>query len=108
MILVDLFENADGDVYGFQIEDHGEDHICSAVSMLVFNAVNSVEAFTDEEFFCDYPQDGGGFMRFRVPSIENGTAGRDAKLLTASLALGLRSLIEEYPEQIRYADKTRV
>ena len=105
MISVELFETSGGDVFGFQIEDHGEDFVCSAVSMLVFNTINAIEAFTNEEFFCDYPQDGDGFMKYSVPSIERGCAGAEARVLMAALALGLRSLVEEYPEQIRFVNK---
>ena len=103
MIKALLFENAEGCVFGFQIEDHGEGIVCSAVSMLAFNTINSIEAFTGEDFVCDYPDKGDGHITFRVPSLMDGPGGETksgAGLLLASLALGLRSIAEEYPDQI--------
>jgi len=100
MISVRLFYNKNGAIYGFEAENHGVDIVCSAVSMLTFNAVNSVEAFTEEAIECDLPADGDGWLRFSMPDIKEGGANRDAELLMASMALGLRSLNEEYPDQI--------
>ena len=100
MISVRLFYNKNGAVYGFEAEDHGLDIVCSAVSMLTFNAVNSVEAFTGEEIACEYPEKGDGWLRFTMPRIKKGGENREAELLMASMALGLRSIREEYPEEI--------
>ncbi|MCL2352216.1 MAG: ribosomal-processing cysteine protease Prp [Firmicutes bacterium] len=108
MISVRLFYNKNGAVYGFEAEGHGLDIVCSAVSALTFNTVNSVEAFAGEELSCDCPENGGGWLRFSMPRLRDGGENRDAELLTASLALGLRSLAEEYPKEIRIKEiKTR-
>jgi len=101
MISVRLFHNKNGAVCGFEAEGHGLDIVCSAVSMLTFNAVNSVEAFTGEEIACEYPADGDGWLRFTMPGLKDGGENREAELLMASMALGLRSLAEEYPKEIK-------
>jgi len=101
MISVRLYYNKNGALCGFEAEGHGLDIVCSAVSMLTFNAVNSTEAFTGEEIVCEYPKDGDGWLRFTMPRLMEGGENRDAELLMASMALGLRSLGEEYPDEIR-------
>lgn len=65
----------------------GEDIICSAVSALLINCANSLEAFTDDAFETETED---GYLRItflRTPS-------KEARLLVDSLLLGLRSIEE--------------
>jgi len=103
MINVSVTRNRQGDVRELKVRNHGDSIACSAVSALVLNAVNSVEALTDERFTCEYAEE-GGFLEITFPDAQSGL-GRDARLLTASLMLGLRSVLEEYPQHIVIDDK---
>ena len=55
MITVKICKNHDGDITEFETRGHagyddsGKDIVCAAVSMLVINTINSIEAFTDTD-----------------------------------------------------------
>ena len=84
-----------GRYVGFTSDGHagyanaGHDIVCSAVSALMINTVNSIEAFTDDHFEVD---EDDGHLSFRL----KGNAGEKSLLLLDSLALGLRSIGETY------------
>ena len=96
MINVSVTRGRQGGVGRLKVHNHGDPIVCAAVSMLVINTVNSIEALTDEKFTCDYAQE-GGFLEISFPGE---TLGHDARLLTDSLMLGLKSISEEYPGNI--------
>ena len=67
---------------------HGYAH-CAAVSVLIINTVNSLEAFTDDKFEAK-EDDGYVSIRFTAPVTEKG------KLLMDSLILGLTEIEHSY------------
>ena len=69
--------------------EEGYDIVCSAVSVLVINTVNSLEAFTEDKFEA---QEHDGYVSFRLtsPITEKG------KLLMDSLVLGLTEIEHNY------------
>ena len=69
--------------------EEGQDIVCAAVSVLVINTVNSLEAFTDDQFEV---QEGDGYVSFHftTPVSEKG------KLLMDSLILGLTEIEHSY------------
>lgn len=69
--------------------DEGNDIICSAVSVLLINTVNSVEAFTDDAFTVD---EDDGYLCMKL----SGEVSEKASLLLDALALGLHSIEETY------------
>ena len=87
----------DGEPAGFTCEGHalyadeGQDIICSAVSALTINTVNSIEQFTDDEAEVIQDED-GGFLSFTLKSGPS----REAELLLNSLFLGLGMIEETY------------
>ncbi len=97
MIKVTIYQNKD-DVYcGFRMEGHaefaayGNDIVCSAVSVLVINTMNSIEQFTDDEFDSTIHQE-EDVVSFDVTSqISSST-----ELLLNSLVLGLKAIESEY------------
>lgn len=97
MIKVSVTKGRQGDIRTLKVRNHGDPIVCAAVSVLVLNTVNSIEALTDEKFSCNYAEEGG----FLEISFQDTPLGRDARLLTDSLMLGLKSIIEEYPGNIR-------
>ncbi|MCL2618098.1 MAG: ribosomal-processing cysteine protease Prp [Defluviitaleaceae bacterium] len=98
MINVSVARSCAGDVQALRLHNHGDPVVCAAVSALVLNAVNSIDALTDERFTCNYNEQ-GGFLEIEFQN-EAGKLGRDARLLTESLMLGLRSIAQEYPGDI--------
>mgnify|MGYP005768617333 FL=1 len=74
--------------------DRGEDIICAAVSALTQNAVNSIEAFTEDAFEADVSEEDGSLhVRFED------TVSGDTRLLLDSLVLGLTSIQDSYGSQ---------
>ena len=67
----------------------GYDIVCAAVSALVINTVNSLDAFTDDEIEL-VEDDGFVSFRFLKPISEKGT------LLMDSLVLGLTEIEHNY------------
>jgi uncharacterized protein YsxB (DUF464 family) len=96
MIKVRASTSADGGITSFTVENHGRSDVCAAVSLLVLNTVNSIEALTDENFKCDYKEE-GGYISF---AVTNAPAGRDCTLLLKAMMLGLNGVKEEYPSEI--------
>ena len=82
---------------GFESRGHagyaqaGEDIICSAVSALVINAVNSIEKFTEDAFELEQAED-GGYLRLHFTEAP----GERAALLMDSLVLGIESIQADY------------
>jgi uncharacterized protein YsxB (DUF464 family) len=97
MIKVSIYKNADQLITGFSLSGHadyseyGSDIVCSAVSALVINTINSVEQFSSDRFRLEQDEK-KGYIEFHVISpISNNTI-----LLLNSLVLGLQGIAEEY------------
>ena len=76
-------------------DEYGKDIVCSAVSMLVINTINSIEEIAG----CDMnlsqnPDDGYILMSLKDGNSEDSV--RDASLFADSLILGLKGVIKEY------------
>ena len=104
MIRATLTQNSDGRLYAYRCEGHagyaeeGYDIVCSAVSVLGINCVNSLEALCSvKEEVNDYAE---GLLAFRLPSSLSETQLCNAQLLMRSLRLGLESIAEEYPKNL--------
>lgn len=67
----------------------GQDIVCAAVSALIITTVNSLEAFTRDEFQAE-EKDGYVSIRFMKPVTDQG------KLLMDSLILGLTEIEHSY------------
>lgn len=105
MIKVNIYRNKNKNICGFVLEGHadysksGSDIVCSAVSLLVFNTVNSIEKFTDEKI--DYcMEEESGYFNCVLPNIQNNIDNHDARLLLDTMAFGLESLKLEYSKYI--------
>ena len=103
MISVSIFRNKNKRIWGFNVYDHGETSVCAAVSLLTLNTVNSIEAFTGETIECDYNTN-GGFLSFSLPEVRDGAKSGKADILLESMALGLRSVKENYDNEIEIKD----
>ncbi|WP_343209066.1 ribosomal-processing cysteine protease Prp [Anaerolentibacter hominis] len=96
MITVTMFRNSDQVFTGFQAEghagyeDYGSDIVCAAVSVLTINAVNSIEALTEDSFQVKNREDGFLYLR-----LDDGF-GEKSELLLNSLYLGLQDVESSY------------
>ena len=61
----------------------------AAVSALTQNTVNSIEAFTEDEFVCDVDD---GYLHVEFPE----KLSEESKLLMNSLNLGLENIVRAY------------
>jgi len=107
MIRVSISRNSRGQICGFTARNHGQSIVCAAISALVLNAVNSIEAFTEEAMSVDMPESDTGYIRLELPEIEAGGDNREADLLLSSMLLGLNHIREQYPSQVTINDPIR-
>ncbi len=97
MITITIYRNHTGRYTGLHCIGHagferfGKDIVCAAVSVLVLNTLNAVDAFTDEEFdFESDPESGLIDICFRHPG------GHDVGLLFDTMVLGLKEIASQY------------
>ena len=95
MITVEI-RKSNGEYVGFSSKGHsgyaeeGYDIICSAVSALTVNTINSIEKFTDDAFKAEAAD---GMVRWKFTELP---LSKEAKLLMDSLVLGLEEIQENY------------
>jgi len=110
MIRVDIFRNNNNDIYEFILKGHadyakkGYDIVCSAVSLLVINTINSIEKFTTEKIGY-IMKNNGGYIKCTLPNIKQNIESHDATLLLNAMAFGLKSLELDYSKYIKINDK---
>ena len=96
MITVTVF-NKNDKIVGVQLEGHaeygkkGRDIVCSAVSILYFTLVNSLESFTNEE----YELNGSEKINFQNVILKK-IPGSEAELLFQSFMLGITAIERKY------------
>ena len=88
-----------GRIKTFTVADHGKTNVCAAVSLLTLNTVNSIEALTSTHFTCEYNPE-GGFLWFELKE-----SNPEACLLLEAMALGLKSVKENYGSEIELIDE---
>lgn len=75
---------------------YGSDIICAAVSVLMTNLLNSLEALTDEAFEFEAEEESGRMeVSFEEP------VSHDAELLVRSCVLGLEAIAAEHRDYVR-------
>jgi len=108
MIKVTIFQDKKLNYYGFDVKGHagyadaGHDIICAAVSMLVINTINAIEAFTKDNTTMVDDEDQGS-IEFRFPDKPS---SKEARLLLDTMVMGLES-IEDVNGQFSDDDDTR-
>ena len=105
VISITIIHNNAGLVLGFKVKNHGHPIVCSAVSALTINAVNSIESLTGlqaHNYRCKVNAPGGfiGFI-LKDSSFRNLGAG----LLLDSLVLGLSGISHQYPSHVSFTSK---
>ncbi|WP_069997948.1 ribosomal-processing cysteine protease Prp [Cellulosilyticum sp. I15G10I2] len=91
-------------LWGFKIEghsgyaEHGTDIICAAISVLVFNTVNSINEFTDEEVHIHKMDPEKGLFDCEFPKRKLQNSSEKAELLLNAMVLGLNTIEQTYGE----------
>lgn len=99
MINVTLFKK-NQTIVGFKIKNHGKDIVCSAVSILSLNTINSIEQFSDIKFDLNYNSQ-GGFIDFCINYCEDlPQKFPNATLLLKSFELGINGIYSQYSNEI--------
>ncbi len=97
MVRVTILKNKQGDYTGFTFlghagyAEHGSDIVCAAVSVLVINTLNSIEAFTKDVPAVRMEEKEG---RIECRFLER--VSKETVLLLDSMVLGLRGIEKEY------------
>ncbi|MBP3237656.1 MAG: ribosomal-processing cysteine protease Prp [Lachnospiraceae bacterium] len=109
MITVSIFKNKAGKISGFSLAGHagyaeeGEDIVCSAVTALSFNTVNSIEAFCNDKIVLDVADENeGGYLRLDLKN-----PSEEALLLLKSFELGIKNICDEYGEHVNIVYSTQ-
>lgn len=100
MIHVEIERAADGSIRRFCCEGHagaavkGKDVICAAVSMMVINTINSIEAFLPDDLKKMTVESDGEKGRISCAFLE--APSKEAGLLLDSMYLGLKTIEEDH------------
>ncbi len=102
MITVTITKNASNEYCAVQLYGHagyarsGRDIVCAAVSVLVINTFNSIEAFTEDKKFMEIAEnEKEGFIHCRFLR----TVSRETALLLDAMVLGLQGVQEQYSKK---------
>ncbi len=100
MIKINFLMNEENELYGFKISGHagyasaGKDIVCSAVSILGINAVNSIETLCEDGFVVDR-NDEKGLLRLELKDRPS----KEALLLLDSFKLGIDLIHDSYGDK---------
>lgn len=97
MIIAKIISTPSGEITGFDVDNHGETHVCAAVSAMVINTVNSIEILCDDKISYEYSPD-GGHIEFSLDAPER--VSMEARVLLASMVIGLASIQEQHPNDL--------
>lgn len=99
MITASITRASSGQVFSFKVSNHGESYVCAAVSMLVINTINGIEALTEADFSYDCDEKKGS-ITFSLLTPRGEPSGRDAGILLDAMVLGLQSAAAAHPEDL--------
>jgi uncharacterized protein len=99
MIKFEILQQLDS-VVGFRVQGHagysdsGSDIVCAAVSILVYNTINSCERFAGVVL---HVTDAGNSLTCRLPKQPS----ESVRLLINSMFFGVEQLADQYPEFVK-------
>ncbi|MBO7364477.1 MAG: ribosomal-processing cysteine protease Prp [Lachnospiraceae bacterium] len=102
MIEVSALTDSEGVRKGFRVSGHsgyrsaGQDIVCSAVSVLAVNTVNSIEAFTKDTFESLAVNEEEGFFFAELKEVSDAS-----RLLLDSFFLGIEGICESYGKYVK-------
>lgn len=100
-----FYRDPNHELTGFTVSGHagyapyGQDIVCSAVSALTENTVNSIEKFTDVKSRVKVDED-AGLLDYHLKG-----SSPEARLLMESLYLGLTAIQESYGEYLELLEE---
>ncbi|MCD8089907.1 MAG: ribosomal-processing cysteine protease Prp [Clostridiales bacterium] len=100
MLNVTIFKK-DEIICGFEVKNHTDPIVCSAVSVLSQSTVNAIEALTEigSRYELDIDEE-SGYLYFLIPSLLKGEKNPKADLLLKAFRLSVNCLREEYSDYI--------
>lgn len=107
MIYVSFQRGDAGEIVSCKLTGHaasgkyGHDIVCSAVSSLSLNAVNSIEVLAGYQPLIEIDQEEGGHLRFEILNELTNAQAKTTQILLESLLLGLNEIKKEYSEFIK-------
>lgn len=96
MIQITIFQNHKKECMGFQTTGHagyaesGQDIVCAAVSVLMINTINAIDAFTSDEITCFSDEEEGVLVCHLTDH-----PSKDTNLLMNTMLLGLREMASD-------------
>ena len=105
------FYRKNNKIFGFKIVGHagyadeGEDIVCSAVTILVINTINALEAFTQAHLICEADEVNGSDISLTLPELKSGKEDHDVTLLLDTMYLGLSDVEKNYGKYITITDE---
>ena len=99
------FNYQSGKLSGFELKGHadageyGQDIVCSAVSVLAINTVNSLEKLTQSKTQVLSDNKNGGFLKVKLSDDQ--VQLPDVQLLLQSFELGIRDVANSYGKYIK-------
>lgn len=99
MVKVTFYTYRDNSYKGFKVSGHanyaeiGEDILCSAISALTINTINSIEELTSNHILYEMNESGTIKFKFESPS------DKDGQLIVNTLFLGITNIYKEYGDE---------
>ena len=96
MVKVTVYKNENHQSVGFKTLGHagyaeaGQDIVCSAISILTINTLNSIEKFTNDKYSLNVHEE-NGIIDFRI----KGNPSKESVLLLDAMTLGLSDMAED-------------
>jgi len=96
MVEITVYKNTRHQIVGFHTFGHaeyaeeGQDIVCAAISVLVINTVNAIDAFTDDETSLVSDEVSG-----KIDFFVKGNPSKEAQLLLNAMLLGLEDMADD-------------
>ncbi|MCR5735190.1 MAG: ribosomal-processing cysteine protease Prp [Lachnospiraceae bacterium] len=108
MIRISVYRNDSGKIKGFKVSGHalfddpGRDIVCSAVSVLVINTVNSIEKFLPAELFRVDSDEKTGCIECFIKEPVSDEAG----ILLKAMVFGIENIRDTYGSEFVTIDRS--
>lgn len=108
MILAEIFKNDLGHIVKYTIsghsnyKSHGEDIVCSAVSVLSYTTLNAlieVCGLNENEIIYTI-EESSGYLDVILPKVIDKSILDKTEIVLKTLELGIKSVIESYPKYV--------
>ena len=105
MINIDLLINKKDEIVGFEIEGHanydeyGKDLVCSAVTILAYSCVNSLDKYADDVNFSDNEI---------IMTVSISSPNRDTDVIFDYFKTGIETLLDNYSSYVKLNYKEKI